>query len=123
MKIGSTTNGLNANDCKWGLIDENGKEVLPVEYDNIWTFYGKNRTTTRVEKDNFAQSIVLAEILNADKIKKSNNDYCDDYDSGYEYGSNYGEYAGSYAQDVEGYSDDVINDAFDGDPEAYWNID
>lgn len=123
VKIGSTTNGLNANDCKWGLIDENGKEVLPVEYDNIWTFYGKNRATTRVEKENFAQNIVLAEILNADKIKKSNNDYCDDYDSDYEYGSHYGEYAGSYAQDVEGYSDDVINDAFDGDPEAYWNID
>lgn len=123
VKIGSTTNGLNANNCKWGLIDENGKEVLPVEYDNIWTFYGKNRTTTRVEKENFAQNIVLAEILNADKSKKSNNDYCDDYDSDYEYGSNYGEYAGSYAQDVEGYSDDVINDAFDGDPEAYWNID
>lgn len=106
-----------------GLIDENGKEVLPVEYDNIWTFYGKNRATTRVEKENFAQNIVLAEILNPDKIKKSNNDYCDDYDSDYEYGSHYGEYAGSYAQDVEGYSDDVINDALDGDPEAYWNID
>lgn len=123
VKIGSTTNGLNANDCKWGLIDENGKEVLPVEYDNIWTFYGKNRATTRVEKENFAQNIVLAEILNPDKIKKSNNDYCDDYDSDYEYGSHYGEYAESYAQDVEGYSDDVINDALDGDPEAYWNID
>ena len=22
-----------------------------------------------------------------------------------------------------GYSDDVINDAFEGDPEIYWNID
>lgn len=28
-----------------------------------------------------------------------------------------------YAQDVADYSDDVINDAFDGDPDAYWNID
>lgn len=35
----------------------------------------------------------------------------------------YGEYAGTYAQDVMGYSDDVINDAFDGEPDAYWNID
>ena len=53
-------------------------------------------------------------------------DYFDDdiYD-GYDdsYGSHYGEYEGSYAQDVMGYSDDVINDAFDGDPDAYWNID
>lgn len=39
------------------------------------------------------------------------------------YGRTYGMYAGSYAQDVEGYSDEAINDAFDGDPDAYWNID
>lgn len=35
----------------------------------------------------------------------------------------YDEYAGSYAQEYGGYSDQDINDAFDGDPEAYWNID
>lgn len=35
----------------------------------------------------------------------------------------YDEYNGSYAQDVEGWSDQMINDALDGDPEAYWNID
>ena len=39
------------------------------------------------------------------------------------YGTHYGEHAGSYAQDVMGYSDDEINDAFDGEPDAYWNID
>ena len=44
------------------------------------------------------------------------------YDSE-EYGTNYGRYAGTYAQDVMGYSDDVIDDAFEGDPDAYWNID
>lgn len=32
-------------------------------------------------------------------------------------------YAGSYAHDVEGFSDDDIDAAFEGDPEAYWNID
>jgi len=48
-------------------------------------------------------------------------DIYDGYDDNY--GSHYGEYEGSYAQDVMGYSDDVINDAFDGDPDAYWNID
>lgn len=35
----------------------------------------------------------------------------------------YDNYNGSYAQDEMGYSDQVIDDAFDGDPEAYWNID
>ena len=39
------------------------------------------------------------------------------------YGTHYGEIAGSYAQDVMGYSDDVINDAFEGNPDNYWNID
>ena len=37
--------------------------------------------------------------------------------------STYEEYNGSYAQDVMGYSDQDIDDAFDGDPDAYWNID
>jgi len=32
-------------------------------------------------------------------------------------------YSGSYAQDVAGYSDDDIDTIFDGDPDAYWNID
>lgn len=35
----------------------------------------------------------------------------------------FGQYRGSYAQDVMGYSDDDIDTIFDGDPEAYWNID
>lgn len=34
----------------------------------------------------------------------------------------YGRYAGSYAQDEMGYSDDDIDTIFDGDPDAYWNI-
>lgn len=37
--------------------------------------------------------------------------------------STYEEYNGSYVQDVMGYSDQDIDDAFDGDPDAYWNID
>lgn len=35
----------------------------------------------------------------------------------------YGQFIGSYAQDVAGYDDDTINDAFEGDPDNYWNID
>ena len=50
----------------------------------------------------------------------------DDYnDSYYSYTDEptYGRYAGSYAQDEMGYSDDDIDTIFDGDPDAYWNID
>lgn len=35
----------------------------------------------------------------------------------------YGRYSGTYAQDVAGYSDDEIDTIFDGEPDAYWNID
>lgn len=35
----------------------------------------------------------------------------------------YDNYHGSYAQDEMGYSDDDIDTIFDGDPDAYWNID
>lgn len=33
------------------------------------------------------------------------------------------EYAGTYAYEVAGFSDSDISDIFDGDPDAYWNID
>lgn len=32
-------------------------------------------------------------------------------------------YEGTWAHDVEGYDDETIDAAFDGDPDAYWNID
>mgnify|MGYP002624379884 CR=1 FL=1 len=51
VKIGEVTNGRNDSDCKWGLINEKGDEVLPVEYDNIWNFYGKGRKDTNIVKD------------------------------------------------------------------------
>ena len=35
----------------------------------------------------------------------------------------YDQYNGTYVQDVEGWSDQMINDALDGEPDAYWNID
>lgn len=121
VKIGKVTNGQKDNGNKWGLINENGKEVLPLEYDDIWTFYGKKRVTTKVIKGNVAQNVILSEILGKDEVKEydcSSSNYYDD-----DYGTSYGKYTGTYAQDVEGYSDDVIDDAFDGDPDAYWNID
>lgn len=121
VRIGNVTNGQNENGNKWGFIDENGKEVLPLDYDNIWNFYGKQRVTTKVIKGNVAKDVILSELLGKDKTQENDN-HSDNYDVN-DYGTNFGEYAGSYAQDVEGYSDDVIDDAFDGDPEVYWNID
>ena len=45
-------------------------------------------------------------------------DYTNHYDE-----PTYDRYNGSYAQDEMGYSDDDIDTIFDGDPDAYWNID
>jgi hypothetical protein len=46
-----------------------------------------------------------------------------DYEEDYYERQTYGQYEGSYAQDVEGLSDQFIDDVLDGDPDAYWNID
>ena len=54
VRIGNVTNGQNENGNKWGLIDENGKEILPLEYDNIWTFYGKKVPLTLCKSAAFA---------------------------------------------------------------------
>ena len=51
------------------------------------------------------------------------NDWDQDYDSYEMEESTYERYNGSYAQDVEGWSDQDIDEVFDGDPDAYWNID
>lgn len=53
---------------------------------------------------------------NIAKVNAS-RDY-DEYDR-----QTYEDYNGSYAQDYGGYSDQQINDIFDGDPDLYWNID
>ena len=106
---------------KWGIINEKGEEVLPVEYEEIWNFVGKNYDTIVVKKNGIEQKIFFHDLNpslpKSDISSRRNTGSFDDY------GRNYDEYAGSYAQDVMGYSDDVINDAFDGDADAYWNID
>lgn len=105
---------------KWGIIDTKGKVVLPLEYDEIWNFHNKPELySTRVIKDGECLRFNLENgvLYNHITYEEHNVHFDDDY------GSHYGEYAGTYAQDVAGYSDDVINDAFDGEPDAYWNID
>ena len=75
--------------------------------------------------------LFLAKTINPDYHAHSNYvcdepDYDDydepDYDDCYEE-ETYERYNGSYAQDVEGWSDQDIDEVFDGDPDAYWNID
>lgn len=112
---------LIPTNSMWGIIDEHHNVVLPIEYDNIWNFYNQNRYTTKVEKDGKSWNISFSELL--DPKDESTQENRNHYGIRHVQSVSYGEYEGSYAQDVEGYSDDCINDAFEGDPEAYWNID
>lgn len=106
--------------CKYGIINEQGEEVLPVEYDDIWNFYGKPYDSIVVVRNGVSTKVSFSSLKPRCNFSQSPTYICDDED---DYGTHYGEYEGSYAQDVMGYSDDVINDAFEGDPDAYWNID
>lgn len=115
---------VKKNDL-WGIIDEQGNEILSCEYPNIWNFYKKNYPTAIVVTDNgqmkfHFETQKLIKTLSELKPHKVSTKTINIFDN---QGSHYGEFEGSYAQDVMGYSDDVINDAFEGDPDAYWNID
>lgn len=126
VRIGKETNAKKMTTNLWGIVNDKGVEVLPLEYSEIWNFYDKNRLSTKVVKNGIEKKVYLHE-LNQDIVQQDEliqneltsniNGWEDDY------GTHYGEYAGSYVQDVMGFSDDVINDAFEGDPDAYWNID
>ncbi len=64
------------------------------------------------------ESITVYRVTNEIKRKTMyEDDYYEEDERTYE------RYNGSYAQDVEGYDDDTIDEVFDGDPDAYWNID
>ena len=110
-----------------GIINMSGEEVLPVVYDNIWNFLGKKMFSTRVEKDGEVKYINFHDLnpeLPKVIIKKADDELLLNSGTTEEScGTTFGKYSGSYAQDVAGFSDDVIDDVFEGDPEAYWNID
>lgn len=117
IKLGKQSNGLVDNDNKWGLIDINGNEVLSPEYDNIWNFYGKNYSSIVVVKNGVKYTRKVSDLFSVD-INNFTADFIDGDDI-----RTYENYNGSYAQDVAGFSDQDIDDAFDGDPDAYCNID
>jgi hypothetical protein len=78
--------------------------------------------TLDVEKISQEEFIELFPNINSDDegtIDLIRNDYeDDDYNEGFT-----SKYRGTYASDVEGLSDDFIDDALGGEPDAYSNID
>ena len=107
---------------KWGIINEKGEEVLPAVYDNIWNFYGKNRYSTKVEKDGYTSDIDFISLNPSLPNKCQGHSQRFDNEDNYPYDEpgwgRYDEYGG-----YNGYDDYTIDSAFDGDPEATWNID
>lgn len=103
VKIGTQTNGQIASNVKWGIINEKGEEVLPVIYDNIWNFLGKNRFSTNVEKDGIKEKVyfhnlnpslpvrgIKRHIYREEYCEESPNDYfnindCFDYEGNFDF--------------------------------------
>lgn len=110
-------------DERWGIINDKGEEVLPVEYSSIWNFYGKNRYSTKAIKDGKTFEIYFCDLNPALPVPSRLERVDANHEDSFEREEHYEEFAGTYAQDYAGYSDEDIYDAFDGDPEAYWNID
>lgn len=89
--------------------------LLDFEDEECWEF---NSDNNRIRIINFYKE--ACEELENYRHKENSNQYeiCDK-----EGQEGFGRYKGSYAQDVMGYSDDDIDTIFEGDPNAYWNID
>lgn len=123
-------------DNKRGIIKVSGESVIDCLYDKLMGFIPKEGV--------FALDATLdgveGSILNGRFVLKKDNDILINHyshlfpqfsrrenqhtgsDKYYE-AKHYSEFSGSYAQDEAGYSDEEIWDIFDGEPDAYWNID
>lgn len=58
----------------YGIIDENGNEVLPVIYDDIWNFYGKNKETTIATTNGIIDKISLKSLRKENAKSTSYNE-------------------------------------------------
>ena len=116
--IKSKNHPYNIIGGKWGMIDdegnivskcENNEELVIPTTDSI-PIVAENATDYR------KPAVLLSDYIPKEKISYSDNyyydNYYDDYDNGY---SKYGGY--------NGYDDQTIDDAFEGDPSLTWNVD
>lgn len=136
IKKGKETNGNTDADVLWGIVNEEGLDVIPPTYHNICNFYDKEYDSVKVqkEKDGNYEFISFKELSSvwrslsaiARKAKEERENEILSVKKRIEeqneemywrtYGYSHKEYNGVY-------SDDVISDAFDGDPSACWNAD
>lgn len=136
IKKGKETNGNADADVLWGIVNEEGLDVIPPSYHNIYNFYNKDYDSIRVqkEKDGSFEYITFKELSSLWKslsaIARRTKEERDNEHKAIQnrineqneemywrtYGNKHSDYNGVY-------SDDAISDAFDGDPSACWNTD
>lgn len=91
------------------------KAIEPLDRDTINTLYEKKFLVKPGEKVNTRLCESMKELYDAMGYQQYRDSLYDD--------DNISCYSGSYAHDEALYSDDDIDTIFDGDPDAYWNID
>ena len=86
---------------------------------NDVNFDSENKiNVTDISKNNEVKNLNRIFIEETFFESNSNDETFNDYER-----ETYDDYRGSYAQDYGNYSDQFIDDVFDGDPDMYWNID
>jgi hypothetical protein len=103
-----------------GIINEEGEEVLPLEY-VVWKFYGKDYPTIKTFKNDIEYT-QRYEDLNPNLIEDSaydDCDYCSDYDDyDYRYADDFDWRKESWYAMTDGQYGD-IPEGFDGDFDPY----
>lgn len=94
-----------AGNVSSASFSQDETKLLVVGTDGVVVIRNLKKTTSNKQEHDNIENCIAENLSNGD------------------YDTNYGAYAGTYAQDAMGYSDDIINDALDGEPDAYWNID
>ena len=112
-KAGNFYEGIAAvkHNGKYGFINKRNELIVPFEYDAV-EYHFKNSKGALVK-----ESTIFVFDLNgniSDSYPKEAEEYYNDYDDSPSY-NKYGA--------PDGYTDQAIDDAFDGDPSLIWNID
>ena len=82
---------------------------------------GKNRNSTRVVKDGIEKEVYFCDLNPS--LPKRGIQYHGSGDDDQVEPRTYHDFNGTYVQGIMGWSDQAIDDALDGEPKAYWNID
>ena len=97
---------------KYGFIDKDGNTIVPFEFDEVESSFEDGQA--KLIKEDLVYVFNKAGEQIDSHMKSSDNDYYDYDDDGPSY-SKYGGY--------NGWDDNTIDEAFDGNPELTWNID